>query len=195
MVHMVGPQFNSTRRSLLGALAGAAAVPLPLTIEPIGRGFDRPKEELPVLRRTSEGRTLSRARYHNAEGFFRGGGSYLNTVPGRLYNTGIVIQLALSSHLLDVGFDDVWCAKHIGLHVAKSLHYANASGLSANSPHLARLVGILSPYCRWRDADVEPTVAIPPFSSAEIKHLTRELLECVREVTGHSRPAGWRAWL
>lgn len=186
---MVGPQFTSTRRSVLGALAGAAAVPWPaVTNARVGAGFDHPNAELPILRRTAEGRILSRSRYHNAEEFFRGAD---NTTAAMLYNTGIVIQLALSSHLLDVGFDDVWCARHIGLHVAKSLRYANATGLNASSSDLARLVGVLSPYCRWRDADVGPAVS-QPFGGAKVERLTRELLERVREVTGHSRPRGWR---
>lgn len=191
---MPGGEFTSTRRSLLGVLTGTVAVPWSaLAISRLGSASDLPKEELPPIMRTPEGRTLSRFRYHNAEGFFRSGeAGYLNAASVMLYNVGIVLQLGLSSHLLDVGFDDDWCARHIGLHLAKSLRYANATGLNANSPELARLVALLSPYCRWRDADIGEVEASCPFRDVQIKQITRDLLERVREVTGHPRPRSKR---
>lgn len=70
------------------------------------------------LRRTQEGRELSRERYRRAEEFMT---SLAPEAPGGwpnfLYSAGIVVQLALSSHLLDVGFPDAWCARHVGLHL------------------------------------------------------------------------------
>ena len=186
---MLGGEFTSTRRSLLGIFTGAVAVPWSaLAIGKVGSASDLAKG-LPPIMRTPEGRTLSRFRYHNAEGFFRTvEAGYLNATPVMLYNVGIVLQLGLSSHLLDVGFDDAWCARHIGLHVVKSLRYANVTGLDANSPELARLVALLSPYSRWRDADIRGAEASCPFRDVQIKQLTRDLLERVREVTGHPRP-------
>ena len=83
------------------------------------------------LLRTREGRDLSRARYQRAKEFQR---SLEPGAPGEwtdfLYCTGIVVQLALSCHLLDVGFPDAWCARHIGLHVDRSLAYANAKSVA-----------------------------------------------------------------
>jgi hypothetical protein len=60
------------------------------------------------LQRTREGRNLSRERYRRAEEFML---SLSPEAPGDwpdlLYSAGIVAQLALSSHLLDIGFPDV----------------------------------------------------------------------------------------
>lgn len=182
-----------SRRAFLGALAAApvavvanwdaaiAALPYAATDAPVS------------LRRSREGRSLSRFRYHNAEGFFVGieAGSH-HPSSDQLYQAGIVIQLGLSAHLLDVGFDDAWCARHLGLHVAKSLAYANATGLGHECPKLERLAAILSPYGRWRHADLVHSTCDCPFSEREVRQLTRALLERVREVTGHARPRGLR---
>src|SRR3546814_5889166 len=65
------------------------------------------------------------------------------------YHVGIVMQLGLSSHLLDVGFDDQWCARHLAYRVAKSLAYANATGLGFEGPEVELLAAILTPYWRW----------------------------------------------
>src|SRR3546814_5853816 len=59
------------------------------------------------------------------------------------YHVGIVMQLGLSSHLLDVGFDDQWCARHLAYRVAKSLAYANATGLGFEGPEVELLAAIL----------------------------------------------------
>ena len=95
------------------------------------------------LQRTREGRNLSRERYRRAEEFMP---SLAPEAPGDwpdfLYSTGIVAQLALSSHLLDVGFPDTWCARYVGLHIDRSLAYANASGFGYECAETARLAAV-----------------------------------------------------
>src|SRR3546814_9853405 len=66
-----------------------------------------------------------------------------------LYFSGITAQLGLSAHLLDVGFPDEWNARYVGLRVAKSLAYANATGFGHDCSDMARLAAVLTPYCRW----------------------------------------------
>lgn len=105
-----------------------------------------------------------------------------------LYQTGIVAQLALTSHLLDVGFDDRWCARHIGLHIGKALAYANGTGLNYHSPALERLAPALSPYNVWRNPDLHGSRPPVPKSLPDIPALLRGLLDHVRGVTGHPRP-------
>ncbi|MGR4893213.1 hypothetical protein ACIPPQ_19450 [Sphingopyxis sp. LARHCG72] len=144
--------------------------------------------------RTREGRLLSRCRYRNAESFFL-------TIEERLfpdtsdllYQTGIVAQLALTSHLLDVGFDDKWCARHIGLHIDKALAYANATGLNYRSPELERLAAVMSPYSVWRNPDLDGSRPPVPASLPDIARLLRDLLDHVRGVTGHARPRRGKA--
>lgn len=183
----------TSRRDLLGALAVTPLAALS-TAEAgrFGMSVDVPSELVP-LRRTKEGRHLSRIRYHNAESFFA---PVEQGFPFRsndhLYQIGITVQLGLSSHLLDVGFDDAWCAKNIGLYVNRSLEHANATGLGHHCPELKQLAEFLSPYGRWRNADVSQLSSPYSFSPEQICRFTRELLERVREVTGHSRPRGWR---
>ena len=192
---MVETGFSPTRRSLLGALMAAPAVSWPAfaTSAAVAVLPKRTGDELPTLRRTKERRSLSRFRYHNAESFFwRVEQGALHDRSDQLYQIGIVLQLGLSSHLLDIGFDDTWCARHVGLHVDKSLAYANATGLDHHSPDLERFVAILSPYGKWRNAGLGHPVCDCPFSDHEIRHLTRALLERVHQVTGHPRPRGWR---
>ncbi|MGN6850621.1 MAG: hypothetical protein ACTHJK_14290 [Sphingomicrobium sp.] len=149
------------------------------------------QSELPPLRRTKEGRNLSRIRYQRAESFFV---PIKHGFPSRrsdeLYQLGIVLQLALSAHLLDVGFDDAWCAQNIGLYLDRSLELANTTGLGHDSPELKWLAKFLSPYGRWRNADASAAPDACPFSHEQICRLTRGLLERVREVTGHPRPRG-----
>jgi len=139
--------------------------------------------------RTREGRLLSRSRYRNAESFFLGIEERLFSDTGDLlYQTGIVAQLALTSHLLDVGFDDRWCARHIGLHIDKALAYANATGLNYRSPALRLLAPVLSPYNVWRNPDLDGSRPPVPKSLPDIPALLRELLDHVRGVTGHPCP-------
>jgi len=142
-----------------------------------------------ALHRTRAGRDLRRARYRTAEEFFAG--LEAGIVPpdaGLLYHIGIVIQLGLSVHLLDVGFDDAWCARHLELHLDRSLALANASGLGLDAPPIAALATFLSPYGQWRHADVGKPPDCPS-APGEMRVLTRALLDHVRAVTGHGFPA------
>lgn len=189
--------FVTSRRALLSGLAASSVTPWPsIGVAPEGTFLFAASDEPVSLMRSREGRNLSRSRYHNAEAFFvtieRG---ILSRRDDQLYHVGITLQLGLSAHLLDVGFADAWCARHIGLNVAKSLAYANATGLDHECSELKRLAAILSPYCKWRNSDLEHPPSECSFSASEVRSLTRALLEHVREVTGHSRPRAWRGRL
>jgi hypothetical protein len=185
----------TSRRALLGTLA---ATPLSVIATRAGAsaasiapswpgGIDQPV----ALCRTRAGRRLSRFRYHNAESFFLGIENRAALHPSDdLYRIGIVLQLGLSSHLLDIGFDDSWCARHIGLQVSRSLACANATGLGFESADMALLAAILSPYGKWRHAGPRDADVVP-FTAGQIHALARALLDRVHEVTGHPRPRGW----
>lgn len=146
-------------------------------------------EAVPVqLRRTGDGRKLSRARYRRAHEFLLPlEPEFPGAWPDFLYGAGIVAQLALSCHLLDVGFPDAWCARYIGLYVARSLAYANATGLGLDCSETARLAEVLSPYSKWnccsRVEDVRP--ADDGFTSEQTLALLGSLLHHVGQVTGH----------
>lgn len=177
---------TTSRRAVLGIIASAPLVGMAGAELTIAIG---PPVETTILRRTREGRQLSRTRYHTAESFFAPiEAGFLSFQSDLLYQTGIALQLALSSHLLDIGFDDAWCAHNIGLHVDRSLTYANATGLGHECPELARLAEFLSPYGRWRNPYFVMRKTPCPFSCERIRELTRELLDQVREVTGHPQP-------
>jgi hypothetical protein len=147
-----------------------------------------------TLVRTRAGRELSRARYHTAESFF---GPIEQAFPlpleDLLYRSGIVVQLGLSAHLLDVGFADAWCARYVGLSVAYALAYANATGLGHHCPDMNRLAEVLTPYWKWNAVHLWD--APPPddggFTADEIRALLRPLLDRIYDVTGHPRPKGW----
>ncbi len=192
---MVGP---TSRRALLGA---STSVPVAALAAPAASPWDEALAKLhdlyanqpPALARTKAGRNLSRFRYHNAEGFFLGIDKGIVRHPtDRLYQIGIVLQLGLSSHLLDVGFPDAWCARHIGLNVARSLGHANATGLGFKTTDIELLAAILSPYSKWRNASSRDVAPDFPFSAEELQMLTRALLDRVHQVTGHPRPRGWQ---
>lgn len=142
------------------------------------------------LLRTHEGRDLSRARYQRAEEFMR---SLEPGAPGDwsdfLYFTGIVVQLALSCHLLDVGFPDAWCARHIGLHVDRSLAYANATGFGYECEETERLTRVLAPYWKWNRShligDARPSD--DGFTPQKVRALLYRLMDHVGQVTGHGR--------
>lgn len=156
---------------------------------PVSRSFGAQRAE---LARSRKGRVLSEARYRNAENFFLAIEELRFPDTGDLlYQSGIVAQMALSSHLLDVGFDDRWCARNIGLHIGKALAYANATGLNYRSPDLERLAVVLSPYNKWRNPDFDGSRPPAPASPQNIPPLLRDLLDHVRGVTGHPRPR-WR---
>jgi len=142
------------------------------------------------LRRSREGRALSRARIHRAEGFMP---SCDRDAPGDfssfLYFAGITAQLALSSHLLDVGFPDDWCARHVGLHVSRSLAYANATGFGYECGNTARLAQVLCPYWKWNPSGLaeNPEPDDGGFQAEEVVTLLRGVIDHVYLVTGHRR--------
>jgi hypothetical protein len=192
--------FGSTtsRRAFLGVVAAGPIAAL--AENPAAKGAVasiaalrcRDLEMPPPLDRSRAGRNASRFRYHNAESFFRMiERGIVRDAHDQLYQTGIVLQLGLSSHLFDVGFTDEWCARHIGLNVARSLGYANATGFGFDWPEFDLLAAILSPYSRWRFA--ERPVGDLPITPSQMRTLTRELLDHVHNVTGHPRPRGWSA--
>jgi hypothetical protein len=183
--------IETSRRSVLAVLGSTSLLGLTGGDRALAaRAIGIADRSIP-LHRTSEGRKLSRVRYHNAESFFAPiEAGFLSRQSDLVYQTGIVLQLALSSHLLDVGFDDTWCARNIGLYVNKSLAYANTTGLGHERPELARLAEFLSPYGRWRSPGGSPAADTCPFLHKQICDLSRGLLERVREITGHSRPPG-----
>ena len=183
--------FIASRRSLL---SGLAAAPVAFSSQAGGQfPLRSDTEERPAkLERTPQNRQLSRARYRNAEGFFHSAGTFGDEPNGdRLYSIGIVIQLGLSAHLLDVGFDDQWCARHIGLHVSRSLTFANETGLGFNPAGFELLTALLSPYGKWRNSPRADVLDFP-FKGRELQSLVRLMLDHVRDVTGHPRPRGWR---
>ncbi|WP_082384352.1 hypothetical protein [Erythrobacter sp. SG61-1L] len=185
---------GTSRRSLLRAIAAAPAVAAAPWGEALTPLYESYGDAAATVVRSREGRAFSRQRYHVAEGFFP-----TEQPQGRLawqtflYRSGIAAQLALSSHLLDIGFTDEWCARNIGLRVAKSLAYANATGLGHNCPEMARLALVLTPYHRWNQ--VRPSGQSEPddggFTPAQVRVCLRALLDRVHDVTGHPRPRGW----
>lgn len=190
----------TSRRALLGALTVIPIAALPERVAalpreaPIGMLPYASPEQPVLLQRSRKGRNDSRFRYHNAESFFLGIEKGIVRHPhDRLYQTGIVLQLALSSHLLDVGFTDQWCARRVGLNVARSLACANATGFGFELAEFDLLAAILSPYCKWRFPQPRQRTEDFPFDAAEIRALTRTLLDHVHQVTGHPRPRGWHA--
>jgi len=188
---------TTSRRFLLRALT---AMPVAVSIvaspwcEALAALHREHDDEPALLCRSGEGRSLSRFRYHRAESFFETlEAGILTSNEDVLYYSGIVAQLTLSSHLLDIGFDDEWCARHIGLRVAKGLAYANVTGLGHACPDMARLAAVLTPYWKWRQPRWDdPTPADGGFTAGEVRPLLRALLNRVHEVTGHPRPNGWR---
>lgn len=177
----------------LGAMLPACAAPLAMpaasprhsALARLWKAYDaRPVQ----LLRTHEGRSLSHERYRRAEEFMRSlSPGTPSDWPDFLYHAGIVAQLGLSSHLLDVGFPDAWCARHIGLHVARSLACANASGFGCNCIETARLAQVLTPYCKWnrRSLADDPRPNDGGFTSDEVRALLRALLDHVGHITGH----------
>jgi hypothetical protein len=118
-------------------------------------------------------------------------GLQARTIEGMLYRAGIIAQAGLSAHLLDVGFDDDWCAKHIRHNIEKSLAYSNASGLGWERSEMQRLAETLSPYWKWNRVAIwhrgRPDDG--GFAAEEVTILLLALLDQVRTVTGHRQ---WR---
>lgn len=189
---MVDLALTASRRALLGALT-AAPIAASMSITPpwseaLAALNNDYGDDPATVARTREGRDLSRHRYHVAEGFFPGAPGYPNLRwRDYLYSAGVAAQLGLSSHLLDVGFDDQWCARHIGYKVAKSLAYANATGLNHDDPEMARLAMVLTPYWQWNA--LSRLQGLNPddggFTTVQVSTLVRALLDHIRDVTGH----------
>jgi hypothetical protein len=187
--------LTPSRRALLGALTAAPiAVSMPIS-SPWGEALAALHHDCgddpATLGRTRDGRDLSLHRYHVAEEFF----PHAPRLPilgwrDYLYSAGVTAQFGLSSHLLDVGFDDQWCARHIGYKVAKSLAYANATGLGHDCPEMARLALVLTPYWQWnalsRHQGLNPDDG--GFTATQVGTLLRALLDHIRDVTGHPCP-------
>lgn len=191
---------RTSRRDLLRSLTAAPVAAATLSVpmpwgDALASVHENYGDEPAAIMRTKEGRALSRRRYHVAEGFFplgspKDGCGWRNY----LYRAGITAQLALSSHLIDVGFADGWCARHIGLRVAKSLAYANATGFGHDCPDMGRLATVLTPYWKWnqfRRFD-EPEPDDEGWTVTRVHPLLCALLDHVHDVTGHPRPKGWR---
>lgn len=140
------------------------------------------------LIRSKEGRSLSESRFEGAQSFFPSRRAVeIVGITDTFYKAGITAQLALSSHLLDVGFPDRWCAVHIGHRVAVSLSYANATGLNHTCPDMGRLAMVLNPYWKWNARSVFDR-GVPydgGFTVEEVGVLLLALLRQVGEVTGH----------
>src|SRR3546814_3824263 len=102
----------TSRRSLLLTLTATPAAALAAPIfspweEALRLLHDHYDDEAAALVRTKERRSLSRFRYHNAESFFESlDRGFYGRRDEMLYQSGIVAQLALSAHLLDVGFSE-----------------------------------------------------------------------------------------
>jgi len=184
-----------SRRALLQAMAVVPVTPSFTTPDLETREPARLVDVLAVRALSRDNRSLSRFRYHNAESFFRS----LEDGPApnpqdMLYRTGIVAQLALSAHLLDIGLADDWCARNIGLNISTSLSYANATGLGHTCEEMARLADVLTPYWKWRQPVRASSMTHDDggFTAPAVRPLLRSLLDRVRHVTGHPRPRGWR---
>jgi hypothetical protein len=185
---------NTSRRHFLGAIVIAPAMVTAKSnvISTWQAGLDvlhnRHGDEPVKLVRSKEGRELSLARYQTAHDFFPDVRKTVQDLPDFLYHAGITAQLGLSAHLLDVGFPDEWCARNIGLRVAKSLAYANATGFGHDCPKMARLTRVLTPYWKWNPSrlrDRRPPSAWG-FTPDEVKALLAAMLKQVRHVTGHT---------
>jgi hypothetical protein len=188
---------TTSRRSLLRLLAATPVIVSTVTTssETLAALHREHDDEPASLCRSSKGRKLSRFRYHRAESFFETlGAGILTRKSDFFYHSGVVVQLALSAHLLDIGFEDQWCARYIGLRVAKSLAYANATGLGHDCPDMARLAVVLSPYWKWNQPRPwgEPEPDDDGFEADQVRPLLRSLLDHVHQVTGHPHPRALR---
>lgn len=177
-----------------GAVAPSAAIStLPGKSSELGALWRRYDARPVRLVRTREGRNFSFVRFDRAHSFMAGmaypAGKDMSDY---FYSAGIVAQLAMSSHLLDVGFPDMWCAKYIGLHVDRSLAYANATGFGYEDAETERLMQVLSPYWKWNT--LSQLQGIKPddggFTRECIAGLIAALVKHVAEVTGHNLRPG-----
>lgn len=177
-----------------------APIAMPVIASPWGKALaalhDRYEDAPVLLRRSQEGRRISRDRFHSAKiafkcieaGFFRDP----RFVRGTLHQAGAIAKLALCAHLLDVGFADAWLAAHLRQDITKALAYANATGFGHDCPEMARLAVILSPYWSWGYPHLigDPPMDDGGFNHDRVRVLIRALLTRVADVTGHPRPKG-----
>jgi hypothetical protein len=98
----------------------------------------------------------------------------------RLYQIGIVSQLALTACLVANGWSDEDCRRHIGQDVGKAWFFANAGGLHFHSARFARLVPLLSPYGRWRSPAPFGAPETAMIDSDEARVAVSHLLAAVR---------------
>lgn len=177
--------------SNLGARSvGAAIIALPGENSELGALWRRYDARPVRLLRTREGRALSLDRFQRAGEFMGSLGSRtVDDTAYLFYSAGIVAQLAMSAHLLDVGFPDRWCAKYIGLHVDRSLAYANATAFGYEDVATERLMDVLSPYWKWnsvsRAQGLQPDTG--SFGAGEVRDIIAALVDHVAQVTGHDR--------
>jgi hypothetical protein len=179
----------ATSRNLGAASPSAAIIALPGENSDLGALWRRYDARPVRLLRTREGRALSMERYLRAGEFM---GSLMsgttNDTAYFFYSAGIVAQLAMSSHLLDVGFPDLWCAKYIGLHVDRSLAYANATAFGYEDTATERLMDVLSPYWKWNSLSRAQGI-VPDdggFVADQVREIIVRLVDHAAEVTGHS---------
>lgn len=193
-------KIATSRRALLRGLAIA-----PIAASAVASPWDgalaalhqRYEDEPARLKRTKDGRSMSRFRYHNAERWMATLESEFLADPRHakeaLHQAGFVTQQALCAYLLDMGFADTWNAHHIKQDIAKALAYANACGFGHDCPDMARLAAVLSPFWKWgyHYADwEEDRPRTGDFIPATITPLVRALVDRVHDVTGHPRPKG-----
>jgi hypothetical protein len=191
---------TTSRRALL---RGLSVVPVAASVMPspwrgaLAALHQRYEDEPATLKRTKEGRSISRFRYHNAERWMLALDSDFLAEQRRakeaLHQAGFVCQQALCAYLLDMGFADDWNARHIKQDIAKALGYANACGFGHDCPDMARLAVVLSPYWKWGyhyDDWEEDRPRTGGFIPATITPLVRALVDRVHDVTGHARPKG-----
>jgi len=186
----------ATSAGLGAAAPSAAIITLPVESSELGALWRRYDARPVRLVRTRDGRKFSFTRFERAHEFLAGMARPADEdMSGYLYSAGIVAQLAMSSHLLDVGFPDMWCAKYIGLHVDRSLAYANATGFGYEDIETERLMQVLSPYWKWNSLSqlqgIEPDNG--GFTWEGVGGIIAALVEHVAEVTGHSSRAVRRA--
>lgn len=182
-----------SRRTLLGSLALAPivagrAVAGVAPDSPTPAVLHGPPDDPIVLRRTTEGRELSLVRYQTAVEFFPC--REAQSKHGRadfFYNAGVTAQLGLSSHLLDVGVDDDWCARNIGYRPTLALAYANKLGFGYDCPQTGRLARVLTPYWKWNALSIHErgSPSDGGFTPDRIAALLHALLDHVGRVTGH----------
>jgi hypothetical protein len=187
---MSGQQHHPIAAAPAMVLDGASVVaPFQADLDRLQRSFgDQPV----TLVRSAEGRDLSAFRLETAHDYFPHKAVHRRATYGAFHNAGICAQMALASHLMDVGFPDGWCAINVPCSPIKSLAYANATGLGLDDRRMRRLARVLSPYWKWQLASVHMRRTRPRywgFEPDEVRCQLGMLLKQVRLVTGHTADA------